>query len=217
MNIIFKSDTKKYRTLFLVIAIIIGLTYCLMTAGPNTDIQTIQSGIADKIVRFHVIANSDSEEDQSLKLKVKEAIVDYTRPILSHSSGISESEQLLLKESENIKNLAHQIISDNGYDYPVTVELTDTYFPTKSYGSYTFPPGTYRAFEIKIGAAKGKNWWCVLYPPLCFIDIAHGVVDENADELLKETLTTDEFNAVSDTEKVVYRFKYLRFLNKLFD
>lgn len=211
----FKGHTSPF--LLLVFAIIIGLTYTTVTAKPNTDIQALQSAIAEKIVRFHVIANSDSDEDQALKLKVKEAVVNYTKPLLENSNSIEESESILDAEAENIKNIALAVIAENGYDYPVTAALTNTYFPTKAYGSYTFPPGMYRAFEIKIGKAQGKNWWCVLYPPLCFIDISHGVVDENSENRLKETLTTEEFNAISGDGEVVFRFKYLKFLNKFVD
>lgn len=210
-----KSIPKKNISplLLLVVSIIIGLTYTTATAKPNTDMQTIQNGISTKIIRFHVIANSDSSEDQELKLKVKEAVVHYTEICLKNSKSIEQSEAILLEESENITAIAKNIINENGYDYEVNVELTDTYFPTKSYGNYTFPPGTYRAFQIKIGEAKGQNWWCVLYPPLCFIDISHGIVNEEAETQLKETLTTEEFNAVSDNCEVKYRFKYLKFLN----
>ena len=127
--------------------------------------------------------------------------------------SLDETEDLLSSHTNDIISIANNVISENDYDYPVTAEITDTYFPTKSYGNYTFPPGTYRAFQIKIGEAKGKNWWCVLYPPLCFIDISHGTVNPESEELLKETLTTDEFQAVSDEYTVKYRFKYLTFLN----
>lgn len=242
MNTVKKNETSKNRTkntkhtvktnhypknrgaipsinplIMIIVAIIIGLTYTTLTSKPNNDIQTIQIGIAEKIVRFHVIANSDSAEDQSLKLKVKDAVVAYTAPLLENSSSISESEQILVNESENIKKIALSVIAENGYDYPVSIELSNTYFPTKIYGNYTFPPGIYRAFEIKIGNAKGKNWWCVLYPPLCFIDISHGVIDGDSEDMLRETLSTEEFNAISKDSKVVYRFKYLKFLNKLAD
>lgn len=208
---------KASPVLLLVISIIIGLTYTSVTAKPNRDMQSIQDGISKKIIRFHVIANSDSSEDQSLKLKVKEAVVNYTETRLEDSESLSQSEAILLSESENIAAIARNVIAENGYDYEVSVELTDTYFPTKSYGSYTFPPGTYRAFQIKIGEARGQNWWCVLYPPLCFIDISHSVVDDEAETKLKETLTTEEFNAVSDGGKVTYQFKYLKFLNRFID
>ena len=208
-----KSRKRTYSLPIFIVSIVIGLAYAYITSKPNNDISTIQQGISHKIIRFHVIANSDSDADQALKLKVKEAVVNYTAELLCNSKSISETEDLLSSHTNDIIPIANNVISENDYDYPVTAEITDTYFPTKSYGSYTFPPGTYRAFQIKIGEAKGKNWWCVLYPPLCFIDISHGTVNPESEELLKETLTTDEFQAVSDEYTVKYRFKYLTFLN----
>lgn len=208
-----KSKKRTYSLPIFIVSIIIGLAYAYITSKPNNDISTIQQGISHKIIRFHVIANSDSDADQALKLKVKEAVVNYTAELLCNSKSISETEDLLSSHTNDIISIANNVISENDYDYPITAEITDTYFPTKSYGSYTFPPGTYRAFQIKIGEAKGKNWWCVLYPPLCFIDISHGTVNPESEELLKETLTTDEFQAVSDEYTVKYRFKYLTFLN----
>ena len=213
MNLVMKSRKRTYSLPIFIVSIIIGLAYAYITSKPNNDISTIQQGISHKIIRFHVIANSDSDADQALKLKVKEAVVNYTAELLCNSKSISETEDLLSSHANDIISIANNVISENDYDYPVTAEITDTYFPTKSYGSYTFPPGTYRAFQIKIGEAKGKNWWCVLYPPLCFIDISHGTVNPESEELLKETLTTDEFQAVSDEYTVKYRFKYLTFLN----
>lgn len=213
MNLVMKSRKRTYSLPIFIVSIIIGLAYAYITSKPNNDISTIQQGISHKIIRFHVIANSDSDADQALKLKVKEAVVNYTAELLCNSKSISETEDLLSSHTNDIISIANNVISENDYDYPVTAEITDTYFPTKSYGSYTFPPGTYRAFQIKIGEAKGKNWWCVLYPPLCFIDISHGTVNPESEELLKETLTIDEFQAVSDEYTVKYRFKYLTFLN----
>lgn len=213
MNLVMKSRKRTYSLPIFIVSIIVGLAYAYITSKPNNDISTIQQGISHKIIRFHVIANSDSDADQALKLKVKEAVVNYTAELLCNSKSISETEDLLSSHTNDIISIANNVISENDYDYPVTAEITDTYFPTKSYGSYTFPPGTYRAFQIKIGEAKGKNWWCVLYPPLCFIDISHGTVNPESEELLKETLTTDEFQAVSDEYTVKYRFKYLTFLN----
>lgn len=213
MNLVMKSRKRTYSLPIFIVSIIIGLAYAYITSKPNNDISTIQQGISHKIIRFHVIANSDSDADQALKLKVKEAVVNYTAELVCNSKSISETEDLLSSHTNDIISIANNVISENDYDYPVTAEITDTYFPTKSYGSYTFPPGTYRAFQIKIGEAKGKNWWCVLYPPLCFIDISHGTVNPESEELLKETLTTDEFQAVSDEYTVKYRFKYLTFLN----
>lgn len=206
---------KKSKFVLLILAIVIGLIYTYANSKPAYDIQSIQLGLADKIVRFHVIANSDSTKDQELKLKVRDAVVSYTSPLLENSTSIENSVNILNNETDNILNICNNVISENGYDYPVSIELCNTYFPTKSYGNYTFPPGIYRAYEIKIGEAKGQNWWCVLYPPLCFIDMSHGVVEGNSKKLLEDTLTTEEFNAISDTSNVKFKFKYFKFLNSI--
>ncbi len=219
-----KTGRKKISTFL--ISMMIAALYCYIKAEPGTtifgytlksnDMKQIQQGISEKIMRFHVVANSDSKEDQELKLKVKEAVVSYISPILKESADISQSKEILADRQEEIKTIAEEIIYENGYDYPVTVGFEYTYFPTKSYGSYTFPPGNYEAFMIRIGKSQGKNWWCVLYPPLCFIDISHGVVDDECGGQLESILTTEEFNAVSG-KNIGFRFKYLTFLNDIFD
>ncbi len=215
---------KRKISIFL-ISMMIAALYCYIKAEPGTrllgytikssSMEQIQQGISGKIMRFHVVANSDSAADQELKLKVKEAVVSYISPVLKESENINRSKEILAEKQEEILALAQQVIRDNGYDYPVTVGFEYTYFPTKSYGSYTFPPGEYEAFMIRIGKSQGKNWWCVLYPPLCFIDISHGVVDQECGGQLEEILTTEEFSAVSG-EHIGFRFKYLTFLNDIF-
>lgn len=202
---------------FLILSILIGIIYTKVSASATSsaDIKQIQEGISEKIIRFHVLANSDSEADQQLKLKVKDQVVTYTKGILANSKSIQESEQILIQNTPQIIQIAETVIKENGYDYSVTAGITNTYFPTKSYGNYTFPPGEYKAYQIKIGKAEGHNWWCVLYPPLCFVDISHGVVDKEGEHMLENTLTTEEYSAVKGDYPVKYRFKYLKFLNKL--
>lgn len=211
-----KNKKSNHSFLILVISALIGLTLTLITTHSDSE-ASIQKDIAKKIIRFHVIANSDSNEDQELKLKVKDAVVSYISPLLKKSGSIKESESVLIRESDNIKNISLNIIHDNGYSYDVEAIITDTYFPTKVYGEFSFPPGKYHAYEIKIGKAQGKNWWCVLYPPLCFVDVSLGVVDEDGKKMLSKTLTTEEYSAVSKDCKVAYRFKYLKFLNSLLE
>ena len=215
---------KRKISIFL-ISVIVAAAYCYIKAEPGTelfgytikssDMEQIQQGLSEKIMRFHVVANSDSARDQELKLKVKEAVVSYISPVLKESEDINRSKEILAEKQEEILAVAQQVIRDNGFDYPVTVGFEHTYFPTKSYGSYTFPPGEYEALMIHIGKSQGKNWWCVLYPPLCFIDISHGVVDRECGTQLEEILTTEEFSAVSG-ENIGFRFKYLTFLNDIF-
>lgn len=216
---------KKRKISIFLISMMVAALYCYIKAEPGTtifgytikgsDMEQIQQGISEKIMRFHVVANSNSDRDQELKLKVKEAVVSYISPILKESADINQSKEILAEKQDEILAIADKVIRDNGYDYPVTVGFEHTYFPTKSYGSYTFPPGEYEAFMIRIGKSEGKNWWCVLYPPLCFIDISHGVVDQECGGQLENILTTEEFSAVSG-ENIGFRFKYLTFLNEIF-
>lgn len=195
-------------------AIIIGLIYAYIKSSPVVAVEDLQTGIADKIIRFHIVANSDSDEDQELKLKVKEAVVTYTSTLLESSKSIEESEKLINEHYDEILSIARDTISENGYDYPVYCTMGYEYFPTRSYGNYTFPPGQYKAFQVKIGEAKGKNWWCVLYPPLCFIDMCHGTYGDYDDNILSQTLSPEEYDAVTGKYVIKYRFKYLTFLNE---
>ena len=128
---------------------------------------------------------------------------------------LDETKEIVEDKKEDVIVLAQEIIRENGYDYSVTAELTTDYFPVKSYGDVTLPAGEYEAFRIKIGEAEGKNWWCILYPPLCFVDTSYGVLPDTSKDTLKNILTEDEYNAITNT-RVEYRCKYLTFLNRLF-
>jgi stage II sporulation protein R len=176
----------------------------------------LQAGIAKQIIRFHVRANSDSEEDQNLKLLVKDKVVTYMQPLLAESKSIEESRQILSVHTEDIRQLAINTLRSAGSDYDVSVYFEQSYFPMKSYGDFTFPPGVYEAFRVDIGKSEGKNWWCVLYPPLCFVDATYGVLPETSKSTLKNILTDDEYNAITESQ-YKYRFKYLTFLNDIME
>lgn len=145
------------------------------------------------IMRFHVRANSDSEEDQELKLAVKEDVVTFLKPLLEDCSSVAESKNVIVSNLQNIYTIAVNTIVEQGYDYSVEVYVTEEEFPAKTYGDITFPAGKYQALRIDIGAAKGQNWWCVMYPPLCFIDDSTTVVSEEGKEILQENLTPQEY------------------------
>lgn len=198
---------KKLGILLIVIIAVSGLVgyYRVSYAG---NLEAVTEGISESIIRFHVRANSDSQEDQEVKLKVKEAVVDYIRPALSESRAILEA------ESDNIRNVAIKTLRDNGFMEDVSVYFERSYFPVKSYGDVTFPAGYYEAFRVDIGDAEGKNWWCVLYPPLCFVDAVYGVVPQDSKEKLAGVLTDEEYRTVTDKGCKV-RFKYLTFINEL--
>ena len=142
----------------------------------------IQQGIAKEILRFHVLANSDSEEDQKLKLEVKDRLVDYMKDILDGAEDVKETKKRITENRETICLVAEQEIQKQGYTYPVSVNLEKCYFPMKTYGDCTFPAGTYEALRVCIGKAKGRNWWCVLYPGLCFADSVN-VIDRKSTRL----------------------------------
>ncbi len=163
--------------------------------------EEIQENIADNIIRLHVIANSDTDTDQSLKLKVRDGIIEQLQDTIAGTSSAAGAEKLLASQEDNIKNSALDIISGNGYNYPVNVSLEERYFPVKSYGDLIFPSGNYKALCVEIGEAKGRNWWCVLFPSLCFVDETYAVVPDSSKEKLKETLSEEEYESLSQDSK----------------
>lgn len=138
--------------------------------------------VKDSLIRFHVIANSDNDDDQQLKLKVKNRVIDYLYPYLNSSQSLDESRKIIKDKMEDVKTLAQQVIKDNNYDYDVKVELSRENFPDKSYGNITLPQGNYEAFRIIIGSGQGRNWWCVMFPPLCFVDESKAQVEYDKTE-----------------------------------
>lgn len=183
----------------------------------------IQQGIAQEILRFHVIANSDSEEDQVLKLKVKDAVTKALEPKLDKASDITEARNILSEELNNLEELSDKIIKENGFTYTASASIEKGYFPLKVYGDLTLPPGEYEAVRIELGSASGRNWWCIMFPPLCFVDATYNVIPENSKEELKYVLTEEEYDSIfsnkNDKEKVKVKvsFKLFSWLDKWMD
>lgn len=177
----------------------------------------LQRGIAEKVLRFHVLANSDSEADQQVKLKVRDGILNWMESMRAELSGdpASEREQELLFLSEHleeIEKLSDQILKKNGMDYSAKAALENVYFPERTYGDLTFPAGWYQAFRIKLGKAKGHNWWCVLYPGLCFSDCLHGVFEDGQQKELESIMTVEEYEELLRTpKKWKIGFRWLNF------
>ena len=138
--------------------------------------------VKNELIRFHVIANSDTEEDQNLKLKIKNKVIDYLYPYLNASQSLEQSRKIIKDKMGEAKKLAEQVIKDNNYSYGVKTELSRENFPEKSYGKITLPQGNYEAFRIIIGSGQGKNWWCVMFPPLCFVDETKAEVEYDKTE-----------------------------------
>ena len=161
-----KTAVKEYgyKLKFFEIALLIGLAVFL-TSGALA-LRT-QDELADKVVRLHVLANSDSEEDQALKLRVRDVVLERATAILEQSADRREAESRLRGQLLELERIAEEEIAAEGYDYPVTVNLENTDFPTKEYDGFTLPAGEYLALRVIIGEGKGRNWWCVVFPPLC--------------------------------------------------
>lgn len=202
-------------------SVLIGLAGTLFLTGLNTvqlkrenrEIKArlqreIQQGIAGEVFRLHVIANSDTEEDQKLKLKIKTRIVEYLEEILGKDADLEETKEAVLTHLGEIEREAEKLVHEQGFDYPVKAVVEKTYFPRKSYGDCTFPAGEYEALNVKIGEARGHNWWCMLYPSLCFIEDTYGVVTEEKKEDLKSVLTTEEFLEILEKPEEKKRIRF---------
>ena len=189
-------------------------------SGELKKISTASQDYKDKLIRFHVIANSDSDEDQNLKLKVRDAVINYLQPKLLESESIEESESIIKKEYDELDKISKNIISENGYDYDVKVGIDYSEFPTKQYSNVVLPAGEYKALKIIIGEGKGKNWWCVMFPPLCFVDEEKGIIDKDTDDKLREVLTEEEYELISQKtsnqmNRVQVKFKIVEIIQNI--
>ncbi|GAE00555.1 stage II sporulation protein R [Clostridium botulinum B str. Osaka05] len=176
-----------------------------------------QKNISNKIIRFHVLANSDSIEDQSLKLKVKDEIIKHMMPKLDKSNSIDESRKILKENDKEIKKIAENIINKNGYKYSVNTYLGQEQFPIKTYGNITLPQGQYEAYKIVIGNGQGQNWWCVMFPPLCFVDVTKGEVStKETEQKMKKVLKEEELKSINNSKNSYeIKFKVVEEINRL--
>ena len=179
-------------------------------------VEAVSSDLQKNIFRLHVIANSDSQEDQNLKYKVRDSLISYMETLCSNCNSKQEVIEIVSKNLDNFTNIANQTIHDNGLSYTANVEIGNFMFPTKSYADISFPAGYYDALRVKIGDANGQNWWCVLYPSLCFIDVTSGIVPDDSKNTLEENLTNEEYQLVSDTNtlSINIKFKLIEFFTK---
>ena len=171
----------------------------------------MQKSIAGKILRFHVLANSDSEADQNVKKQVRDAVGAYIEPYLLECENIEETRATVNDHMDEIIAVSKETLAANGFSYGASAELTHTDFPEKTYGDYTFPEGNYEALEITLGDGAGHNWWCVLYPSLCFTNATCAVVDEDGKKELKEALSAEEYEMVTAASE--FKIKWFFFGN----
>ena len=211
----------KVRLSILVLSLIVVMS--IMSISISGEVKKISAASEDyknKLIRFHVIANSDSDEDQNLKLKVRDAVIDYLQPKLELSSSIEESETIIKSEYKELENISKNIVLENGYKNDISVGIDYSTFPTKQYSNVVLPAGEYKALRIIIGEGKGKNWWCVMFPPLCFVDEQSSIIDTETDKKLREILTEEEYELIAQNNKkqvnkVEVKFKIVEILQNI--
>lgn len=188
------------------------LSLLLVTESPrylqDKSTSTLQQQIATQVLRFHIRANSDTVADQQKKLRIKQSLLEWLTPILSENTSKSETIQCIRKNLPDIRKEATRMAAPE----PVTVTLQKEWFPEKTYGTCTFPEGIYDALRVDIGQEKGHNWWCVLYPSLCFADALEPSMTEEGEEKLQQVLDEDAYDLLLHPQKLKIRFRLEFFL-----
>ena len=197
----FLKFKKNMLTLVLLFAIFLTLSAFSYAKAVSSDLST-------SVLRLHVIANSDSDEDQTLKYKVRDALISYMNTLSMDLTNKDEVIECAKIHLDDFKQIAKNTILENGYNYDVNIEIGNFEFPTKTYGDISFPAGYYDALRVKIGKASGQNWWCVMFPPLCFVDVTSGVVPDESKENLQENLSDESYSVISENnETTKFKFK----------
>lgn len=195
------KNLKRYLIVTLLLFIYI-LFYSISYAN-----NTI-SDLSNSVFRLHVIANSNSEEDQNLKYLVRDELISYMNNLCRNLSSKEEAVFIAKEHSEDFNKIAKKVIKEKGFDYDVKISIGNFAFPTKQYGDITLPSGFYDALKVEIGKSEGKNWWCVMFPTLCFVDVSNGIVPEESKEDLQSMLTEEDYNLISSqTNEYKLKFK----------
>lgn len=171
-----------------------------------------QKELADSVIRFHVIANSDSQEDQALKLAVRDRVLEKAESLYPEGATLDQAQAALEGHLSTLSAAGRAVVEEQGYDHPVTAVLEDCWFPTKEYEGFALPAGNYTALRVTIGEGKGQNWWCVAFPPLCL-----GAASETVDQALEAGHFTSDQGALvtGDGESYVLKFKAMELLGEI--
>lgn len=201
LNIIKNSKLKN-------VCLLLFLLFIYVSISAYSYVNAVSSDLSNGVFRLHVIANSDTDEDQNLKYIVRDNLLNYMNTICKNCTTKQEAISLVNENKENFYDIAKQTITNLGYDYDVKINIGNFYFPTKNYGDISLPAGDYDALRVEIGEAKGKNWWCVMFPSLCFIDVSSGIVDNESKGLLEDNLSSESYNIISDNKEGEFKIKF---------
>ena len=176
----------------------------------------ISNSLASNLFRLHVVANSNSYQDQALKYLVRDNILEYIDTNSSSLSNVDEVISFAENNIEEIRVIAQNTIYNNGFTYPVNVKIGNFRFPTKHYGDISFPSGFYNTLKVEIGNSSGNNWWCVMFPPLCFVDVSSGIVPDSSREIMRENLLSEEYRLISDSSpEIRVRFRMVEIVQSI--
>lgn len=211
MHLLIKKNIVYIIFAISIILFTTSVLYRVLTLYSEKKVEALSKGM----IRFHVVANSDTVEDQMLKQKVRDRVIAYMEPLLKDSKSVEETRQKIRENLGQIEEIAKDTIKGSDKNYDVYCSLGDASFPTKAYGDIVFPAGTYEACRIVIGEGKGENWWCVLFPPLCYVDAATGVVPLEGKKELEEHLNEEQLSIISGLDSSDYeiRFKIVDMIN----
>ena len=198
---------KKTRFKFLEPSLAIGLMLAILTGAYACRTQ---QELSSKLLRLHIVAHSDSKDDQALKLRVRDRVIQTAQSYLTDITDVRTAQQIVLEHIPELEAVAKDEVSKSGFSYPVNAKVTNMYFPTRDYDTFSLPAGNYNAFRVEIGDAKGRNWWCVMFPPLC---ITAAQADIDSYEL------TDEELALISSGDTVYKckFKAVELFSKIYN
>ena len=209
MKILKNKNFKLFIILIFLLCLYVFINAYFYVSNVSKDLQK-------SVFRLHVIANSNSLEDQKLKYTVRDNIIQYMETLCNNSNSKEETINIVSNHLQDFTDIANNTITENGFSYNATVSLGNFEFPTKTYGDISFPSGYYDALKIQLGNATGQNWWCVLYPSLCFIDVTSGIVPDNSKENLKENLNEEEYKLISENNNtpIQIKFKFIEFFTQ---
>lgn len=211
---------REYKHIILAIICGLMITRGITFAGQRYS-EEITGEISSQVIRFHVVANSDTVEDQQMKEHIRDFVLAYMSPLLKNSESMDQTRQIINEETPQIEQLARDVIKKWNKDYDACVQLDRANFPTKQYGDIMLPSGEYEACRIIIGQGKGQNWWCVMFPPLCYVDITHGIVPSEHKAHLEQTLPKEEYELITKSIgtsgkdlPIKFKFKVVELFNK---
>ena len=186
--------------------LMIGCGLLLISSARHTQME-IQEKLESTVLRFHVLADSNEPVDQRLKREVRDALLKEIQPLLEAPLNLAESKEILGKHLPELTEVATKTLQQQNCETTVEVELTRNWFPVKQYGNLILPAGEYEALRVSIGQAAGENWWCMLFPTLCFIEESYEIRTEDL-ELLQENLTAEEFRQIWQDGETQVKVKF---------